>query len=65
LENCHRKLQQTNKNISFDKNSKGLILKIESRRSNHYFRIYPAKNSLKFEYEMKGKPLQEYFVLLM
>jgi len=28
------------KNVSFDKNSKGLILKIGNRKSNQYFRIY-------------------------
>ena len=28
FENCHKQLTQTNKNVSFDKNSKGLILKI-------------------------------------
>lgn len=49
FENSHRKIKQTNKNVSFDKNSKGLILKIGSRRSNHYSRIYQAKNFLKFE----------------
>lgn len=65
LENCHRKLKQTNKNFSFDKNSKGLILKIGSRRSNHYSRVYQVKNSLKFEYEMKGKFLQKYHLLLV
>lgn len=65
LENCHRKLKQTNKNVSFDKNFKGLILKIGSRRSNCYSRIYEIKNSLKFEDEMKGKFLQKYHLLLV
>jgi len=67
LDNCHRKLKQTNKNVSFDKNSKGLILKIGSRRSNHFSRIYQPKNSckLKFEYEMKGKFIQKYHLLLV
>lgn len=55
LENCQRKLIQTNKNISLEKNSKGLILKIGTRRSNNYSRIYQGKNFLKFEHEMKGK----------
>jgi hypothetical protein len=65
LENCQKNLKQTNKNFSFDKNSKGLILKIGSRRSNHYSRVYQVKNSLKFEYEMKGKFLQKYHLLLV
>jgi DNA relaxase NicK len=65
LENCHRKLKQTNKNVSFEKNSKGLILKIGSRRSNNYSRIYEANNSLKFEHEMKRKVLHQYQLLLV
>jgi predicted HicB family RNase H-like nuclease len=65
LENCQRKLKQTNKNISFEKNSKGLILKIGNRRSNNYSRIYEKKNSLKFEHEMKGKFLQKYHLFLV
>lgn len=34
--NCQTKLMQTNKNISLEKNSKGLILKIGTRQSNNY-----------------------------
>jgi hypothetical protein len=62
---CYRTLKQTNKNVSFEKNSKGLILKIGSRRSNNYSRIYEANNSLKFEHEMKGKVLHQYHLLLV
>ena len=65
LENCQRKLKQTNKNVSFEKNPKGLILRIGSRRSNNYSRIYKMKNSLKFEHEMKGKFIQNYHLLLV
>lgn len=65
LDNCHKKLKQTNKNVSFDKNSRGLILKIGSRRSNNYSRVYETKNSLKFEHEMKGKFIEKYYFLLM
>jgi len=65
FENCQRQLKQTNKNISFEKNTRGLILKIENRRSNNYSQIYQVKNSLKFEYEMKGKFLQKYHFLLI
>ena len=43
LENCQRKMIQTNKNISLEKNSKGIILKIGTRRSNNYSRIYEGK----------------------
>ena len=45
----HKQLTQTNKNVSFDKNSKGLILKIGNRKSNHYSRIYEGRNYLKFD----------------
>lgn len=65
LENCQRKLKQTNKNVSLEKNRKGWILKIGSRRSNQYSRIYETKNCLKFEHEMKGKFLQNYHLLLV
>ena len=47
-------------NIILEKNSKGLILKIGTRRSNNYSRVYQGKNFLKFEHEMKGKFIQEY-----
>jgi len=65
LENCLRKLKQTNKNVSLEKNYKGWILKLGSQRSNNYSRIYEANNSLKFEHEMKGKFLQKYHLLLV
>ena len=65
LENCQRELKQINKNVSLEKNRKGWILKIGSRRSNNYSRIYETKNSLKFEHEMKGKFLQNYHLLLV
>lgn len=67
FENCHKQLTQTNKNLSFDKNSKGLILKIGNRKSNYYFRIYQSqkKDSLKFEFEMKGRFLKKYHTLLV
>jgi ribosomal protein S24E len=65
LQNCQKNLKQTNKNISLEKNRKGWILKIGNRKSNHYFRIYETKNSLRFEHEMKGKVLQQYHLLLV
>ena len=65
LQNCQTKLMQTNKNISLEKNSKGLILKIGTRRSNNYSRIYQGKNFLKFEHEMKGKFIKAYHTLLI
>ena len=65
LQNCQTKLMQTNKNISLEKNSKGLILKIGTRRSNNYSRIYQGKNFLKFEHEIKGKFIKTYHTLLI
>ena len=65
LQNCQTKLTQTNKNISLEKNSKGLIFKIGTRRSNNYSRIYQGKNFLKFEHEMKGKFIKTYHTLLI
>jgi hypothetical protein len=51
FENCQTKLKQTNKNVSFEKNTKSVILKIGNQNRNHYFLIYEEKNSLNFEYE--------------
>jgi hypothetical protein len=65
LENCHRKFKQTTKNSSLEKNRKGWILKIGSRRSNNYLRIYETQNSLKFEHEMKGNFIQKYHFFLV
>jgi len=65
LENCQTKFKQINKNFSLEKNRKGWILKIGSRRSNNYSRIYETKNYLKFEHEMKGKFLQKHHLLLV
>jgi len=65
LQNCQTEITQTNKNISLEKNSKGLILKVGTRRSNNYSRIYQGKNFLKFEHEMKGKFIKTYHTLLI
>ena len=58
-------MKRINKNFSLEKNRKGWILKIGSRRSNNYSRIYETKNYLRFEHEMKGKFLQKYHLLLV
>lgn len=65
LEACHKKVRKTNQNVSFEKNQKGLILKLGNRKGNHYCRIYKEKTSLKFEYEMKGQLLRKYHNLLI
>jgi hypothetical protein len=65
LENSQRDLNQSGRNVSLEKNSKGFILRIGNRRTNNYFRIYEKENSLKFEHEMKGKFLRKYHKLLI
>jgi hypothetical protein len=65
LEACHKKVRKTNQNVSFEKNQKGLILKLGNRKGNNYCRIYKEKTSLKFEYEMKGQLLRKYHSLLI
>jgi len=65
LENCYNKIRQTTKNVTLEKNRRGLILKIGNRKSNNYSRIYQEKNSLKFEYEIKGRSLQKSYNLLI
>lgn len=64
LENCYQELKQTRKNTSLERNQKGSILKIGSRRTSHYLRIYQEKKGLKFEYEIKGNFLLNYSDLL-
>jgi len=64
FENWQRKLKQTNKNVSFEKNLKGLILKLGSRRSNNYSRMYEAKNFLKFEQKLSTHFLNSFCQLL-
>ena len=65
LENCSRKIKQTLLNLSYQQNSKGLILKIGNRKSNHYSQISQGKDVLKFEYQMKGRFLEKYHSFLL
>lgn len=64
-QNCQTKLKQIATNVTLEKNSKGIILKIGHRASNQYSRIYQTRHSLKFEYEIKGKLIQDYHSLLI
>jgi len=43
LEICHKDVRKTNQNVSFEKNQKGLILKLGNRKANNYCRIYKEK----------------------
>lgn len=53
------------KNLQVEKNKKGLIFKIGSRKSQKYYRLYPKDNSLRFEFEMKGNFIQDLQSLLL
>ena len=65
LENCYKKIKQTSKNVNLEKTRTGVILKIGNRKGNNYSRIYQEENSLKFEYEMKGRSLEKSYNLLV
>jgi hypothetical protein len=65
FQGCQKHLLRTNQNVELDKNSKGLILRIGSRRSDNYFRIYETKYSLKFEHEINRKSIRTYHLFLV
>lgn len=67
FEDCHKKVRRTNKNVKFEKKSSGISLKIQNRKNDHFYRIYQSKraNSIKFEYEMRGKFIGNYQQLLV
>ena len=48
------------RHASWHRNSKGLILKIGSRTSSNYYRVYQAPNELRFELEIKHKVVQSF-----
>ena len=54
-----------NRNLSFDKNQKGLLVKFGNRQSDRHYRVYTKKNILRFEFEFKDKKkLDDYHILL-
>ena len=65
FQGCQKHLLRTSQNVELDKNSKGLILRIGSRRSDNYFRIYETKYSLKFEHEINRKSIRTYHLFLV
>lgn len=67
LNNCRYKILAKVKktHVSCHQNSKGLILRIGSRKSPNYYRVYEKENGLEFEHEMKGNFLQDYHKLLV
>lgn len=48
------------RHASWNRNSKGFILKIGSRTSSNYYRVYQAPDELRFELEMKHKVVQSF-----
>lgn len=66
---CFRQMQQyhPNKNLSVEKNKKGLLFKIGSRRSSKYYRVYNKNNNniLRFEFEIKIKIIKDLNYLLI
>ena len=65
LHNCHKKLHLSNQNAYFEKNNRGLMLKIGNRRSDQHSRIYEEMNTLRFELEMKKTFIKKYHTLLV
>jgi len=59
---CQTKLKT---NSSVERISQGDILRIGSRRSNRYSRIYQKNQTLRFEHEMKGNFLKPFSNLLV
>lgn len=53
------------KNLQVEKNQKGLVFKIGSRKSQKYYRIYTKDNFLRFEFEIKGNFIQDLQSLLL
>ena len=45
---CFQQIQQyhPNKNLTVEKNKKGLVLKAGSRRSSKHYRVYTKKNNI-------------------
>jgi hypothetical protein len=60
LNSCHEKILQNSrtKSIQYDRNEKGFILKIGSRRSPNYYRVYENNQEIRFELEMKSSRVQ-------
>jgi hypothetical protein len=50
--------------VTLDRNQKGMILKIGSRRSTRFGRVYQRGESLRFELELKNQSLKKYSQLL-
>ena len=60
LKSCHEKILQNSrtKHIQYNRNEKGFILKIGSRKSPNYYRVYENNQEIRFELEMKSYIVQ-------
>ena len=48
----------TKRIVSYNRGMQGSIIRVGSRKSANYYRIYQTKSGLRFELEIKKKPLQ-------
>lgn len=55
------------KNIASERNRKGLLLKIGNRKGRRHYRVYTGhkNNALRFEAEMKGDLIKDFYDLLV
>ena len=60
LNSCHEKILQNSrtKHIKYSRNKKGFILKVGSRKSPNYYRVYENNQEVRFELEMKSSRVQ-------
>lgn len=60
LNSCYQKILQNShtKYIQYNRNKKGFILKVGSRKSPNYYRVYENNQEIRFELEMKSSRVQ-------
>jgi len=61
LKSCHEKILQNSrtKYIQYNRNEKGFILKVGSRKSPNYYRVYENNQEIRFELEMKSSRVRQ------
>ena len=61
---CQKAFLRSKKNIAeYTQNHQGFILRIGSRKSPNYYRVYETRNGLRFELEMKKTILQDFLFI--
>jgi len=61
---CQKAFLRSKKNIAeYTRNHQGFILRIGSRKSTNYYRVYETRNGLRFELEMKKTILQDFLFI--